>query len=110
VDRSDPIIAGYYIQSSEDSPFLSCANELFLAWYPDSGSAALAAYKLAPGARLFVRVRGRRDDDPARPGSYALFVGEMLEARVPQPADCRPQLLRTLEATDSARRTRVQAP
>ena len=110
VDRSDPIIAGYYIQSSEESPFLSCANELFFAWYPDGGAATLAAYKLAPGARLFVRLRGRRDNDPTRPGSYALFVGEILEVRVPQPADCRPQLLRTLEATDSARRAWAQAP
>jgi hypothetical protein len=108
VDRSDPVIEGYYIQSADGSPFLSCANELFFAWYPDSSWERLAAYKLAEGARLFVRLRGRRDDDPARPGSYALFVGEVLEVRVPHPADCRPQLLRTLEATDSSPRARVQ--
>jgi hypothetical protein len=110
VDRSDPIIEGYYIQSSEGSPFLSCANELFFAWYPDSSSERLAAHKLPAGGRLFVRLRGRRDNDPTRPGSYALFVGELLEVRVPHPADCRPRLLRTLEATDSAQRARPQTP
>ena len=110
VDRSDPIIGGYYIQSSEGSLFLSCANELLFAWYPDSSREELAAYKLPEGARLFVRLRGRRDDDPARPGSYALLVGEVLEVRVPHPPDCRPQLLRTLEAADSAQRAQAQPP
>lgn len=109
VDRSDPILEGYYIQSSQGSPFLSCANELFFAWYPDSSAPALAAYQLAEGARLFVRLRGRRDDDPARSGSDALFVGEVLEIRPPRPADCRPRLLRTLDAADSAR-VRAQRP
>jgi hypothetical protein len=34
VDRSDPILEGYYIQSSEGSPFLSCANETLLCVVP----------------------------------------------------------------------------
>lgn len=110
VDRSDPIIEGYYIQSSEGSPFLSCANELFFAWYPDSSSDRLAAYHLVEGARLFVRLRGRRDDDPTRPGSDALFVGEVLEVRAPHATDCRPRLLQRLDAIDSAQRARAHQP
>lgn len=110
VDRSDPIIEGYHIQGSDGSLYLSCANELFFAWYPESGRAQLAAYRPAEGARLFVRLRGRRDDDPARPRSDALFIGEVLEIRAPRPADCRPRLLQTLEATEAARPAGAQPP
>jgi hypothetical protein len=101
VDSTDPMIEGYYIASWEGMPFVSCANEFSYAWLPDSALGVIGAFGLDEGERMYVRARARQDDDPARPGSMSMFVGEVFELRRPRSSDCRPALLKQLPTYDS---------
>ena len=88
------VAVGYAIYSWEGSPWVSCTGELgWLDWTPETWRAVWGSERPREGARRYVRVEGRWNDDPSAQGiigAPTFFVRRVIATSKTAPGDCRP--------------------